>query len=456
MVEHEQQAPGGGADERFELDDSVGTLARQLIVAVSAMYLAYGASRLVADALGIEEGAVGFFFTGGLLALFGTISIYLTSARPIRSALRRQRQAVLETEGRIRAEAEGHRFASEVQDALEMGETEAEALEVTSRALSVITDRPAEVLLADSSRAHLHQAAVSKVGGGAGCSVATPWGCPAVRRGQTLRFESSERLSACPRLMERGITCSAVCVPVTVLGTPMGVIHLIADVDAPVVARAVDRLESLAQQAGSRIGVLRAMASSQLQAATDPLTGAVNRRSLEEKVRDLRRQDGRYAVVFADLDHFKDLNDTHGHETGDRALRLFADVLRASVRSEDTVCRYGGEEFVVLMPTIDRHVAAERMAATQLRLAAALQSGGVPRISASFGVADSTQADGADAVIRLADLAMFAAKGAGRDQVVVAGGPEAPAALTPPFEPLLVTDHDVDHRRLSPVPQLPV
>ena len=418
------EAERRGTDDRFLLDDSIATLLWQLVLAVSAMFSAYAASRLLADALGLHDGVRGFLFTGAALTVFGTVSIYVTSARPIRAALRHQREAVLASELRIQLEADQHRFASQVQNALEMGETETEALEVASRALGEISEDPAEVLLADSSRAHLHQAAVSMSVGGVGCGVATPWGCPAVRRGQTLRFASSEGLSACPRLAERGTSCSAVCVPVTVLGTPMGVIHLTAAVERPAAPSEVVQLEALAQHAGSRIGVLRAMASSQLQAATDPLTGAVNRRSLEEQVRHLRRRQVGYAVCFADLDRFKDLNDTYGHETGDRALRLFAEVLRASVRADDTICRYGGEEFVVLMPAMDRRQGAERMETVRQQLEAASVSGDLPRISASFGVADSSQADTAQAVINLADAAMFNAKAAGRDQVVLASRPE--------------------------------
>lgn len=260
------------------------------------------------------------------------------------------------------------------------------------------------------------------------------------RRGQTLRFASSESLSACPRLIDRGSSCSAVCVPVTVLGTPMGVIHLTAPLGEVIAANRVVELEALAQQAGSRIGVLRAMASSQLQAATDSLTGAVNRRSLEDRIRELRGRGEDYAVVFADLDHFKDLNDTHGHETGDRALRLFADVLRSSVRGEDTVCRYGGEEFVVLMPGLGRHQAAERMVSLRERFEVALVSGDVPRVSASYGVADSGQAATADAVIKRADLAMFEAKAAGRDRVVVADDPAPDAPLAHVADPGVSAD----------------
>ena len=122
-------------------------------------------------------------------------------------------------------------FLRDLQDALDMGETEADALEVTAKALRDAAPGPAELLVADASRAHLRRAAVAAGSEAPGCGVETPWGCPAVRRGRTLYFESSDDLSACPRLSDRGgEPCSAVCVPITILGTPTAVIHATAPV----------------------------------------------------------------------------------------------------------------------------------------------------------------------------------------------------------------------------------
>jgi diguanylate cyclase (GGDEF)-like protein len=417
-------------DSRFHaIDDSIANLLWQLLLAVGAMFFAFTSSRFVAAQLNISHGFWAFVTEGSLLTVFGCGAIYLTSARPIRSAIKAQRKIIMDSEERLRKEAAQHRFASQVQSAFEMGEGEIEALDVMSRAFTEIVDRPAELLLADSSRAHLRQASVSGCAGGPGCGVETPWACPAVRRGQTLRFASSGALSACPRLAERGSGLSAVCVPVTVLGTPMGVIHMTGGVHDLIAADDVVALETLAQQAGSRIGVLRAMSSAQMQAATDPLTGLVNRRSLESRLHELSVDDVPYAVIVADLDHFKLLNDAHGHDTGDRALRLFADVLRSSVRADDLVCRYGGEEFVLLVPHFDRDQAATIAEQVRERLVAALVGGTVPRFTASFGVADSQQGTTATRVIRAADLAMYDAKNAGRDCVALAGN--AKPAMTP-------------------------
>jgi diguanylate cyclase (GGDEF)-like protein len=128
-----------------------------------------------------------------------------------------------------------------------------------------------------------------------------------------------------------------------------------------------------------------------------------------------------YSVLFGDLDRFKLVNDVHGHDAGDRALRVFSGALAAALRPDDLACRYGGEEFVVLLPECDRDEAvrvAERIRAT---LASALDGSDLPSFTVSFGVASSRHDATFDEVVELADRALLAAKAAGRDRVVAAG-----------------------------------
>ncbi len=134
------------------------------------------------------------------------------------------------------------------------------------------------------------------------------------------------------------------------MGRTVGVIHATNAPQEEIEENAVEDLETLAKLAGARIGLLRVMAETQLQAATDSLTGLFNRRMFEEKVSAIRRETECISVAMVDLDHFKILNDTYGHETGDRALVLFAQLLRESFRSQDLCCRYGGEEFAIAFP----------------------------------------------------------------------------------------------------------
>ncbi len=399
------------------LDDSVANLVKQMVLAMAGMFAAFAASDWITNNwLHRLSGLSSFMTRGFVFALLGSIAIYLTSARPIRAALQAQQAAIEDYERSLVEQSEHHVLVGRLQGAFDMTESDQDAFDVVAEALSTVCDQPAELLLADSSRAHLRRVAVAD--GGPSCGVETPWSCPAVRRSRTTTFASSSDLDACPKLRHRpGGDCSALCVPVTVLGTPMGVLHTTAPVDAPPTSETRAALEALAEQAGSRIGILRAMASSELQANTDPLTGLLNRRSLEAALSDLRDGDAAYAIAFFDLDHFKDLNDTFGHETGDRALRSFARLLRATSRETDLVSRWGGEEFVVVFPEASCeqiHPIVERVA---MNLADAVLAGEVPPFTVSVGLADSQSSVNHSEVIRCADEAMFRAKQAGRNRI---------------------------------------
>ena len=129
-----------------------------------------------------------------------------------------------------------------------------------------------------------------------------------------------------------------------------------------------------------------------------------------------------FALALGDLDHFKNLNDTHGHEAGDRALRVFARVLRETMRDHDLVARYGGEEFAFVLPGLDEERAASVLDRVRVALAAACNGG--PVFTASFGVTDSTRAASVDELLRIADDGLYKSKDSGRDRITV-GDPSA-------------------------------
>ena len=222
---------------------------------------------------------------------------------------------------------------------------------------------------------------------------------------------------------------SAMCVPVSIMGRSVGVIHVTGKQHDWFSENTEQDLATLAKLSGARIGLLRVMAETQLQATTDSLTGLLNRRSFEHRVAALRREEPEIAIAMADLDHFKLLNDSYGHETGDRALRVFAQVLRESMRSQDLVCRHGGEEFAIAIPGCSIEKAREIFEATRSRLDAAMTVAGLPKFTVSFGVVDADPNDDLPSLISRADTALFQAKREGRDRVVVvdALGHEIPA-----------------------------
>jgi diguanylate cyclase (GGDEF)-like protein len=253
-------------------------------------------------------------------------------------------------------------------------------------------------------------------------------------------FETSESLNACHMLRDRpGGPCSAVCVPVSFMGRALGVLHTTGPVREPPSSTQVAQLTTLAAQSGARIGTVRAFQRSQLQASTDALTGLVNRRTLEGELRSLVKRGRRFALAMADLDRFKQLNDTHGHEAGDRALRAFAQIAQDALRADDTIARWGGEEFVVVVPDLDRHQTVEVFERIRARLAES-HGGSHPPFTASFGVTDSSRADTLEELLQLADAALYAAKEAGRDRIVASDATSdipsfAPAGKARPRKP---------------------
>jgi diguanylate cyclase (GGDEF)-like protein/PAS domain S-box-containing protein len=323
-------------------------------------------------------------------------------------------------EQELTRQAQRDNFGSQLVEALEMADEEAAAYDVVRRAMVEIGEHtPMELLLSDSSRAHLDQTAVHPLAGAPSCPVESPYSCVAVRRGHAVVFETSEALNACPKLRDREHgPCSAVCVPISFMGRSLGVLHATGPDGVAPSKEQVAQLTTLATQAGARIGTVRAFEKTQLQAQTDGLTGLINRRTLETELRALLRDNRPFALALADLDHFKRLNDTHGHEEGDRSLRLFSHVLRQVLRDDDLVARWGGEEFLIALPDADAQAAVEVMDRIRAHLARTLDGGQV-RFTASFGVSDSTAAASLQELIQLADIGLYLSKAAGRDRTSV-------------------------------------
>ncbi|HVY51180.1 MAG TPA: GGDEF domain-containing protein [Devosia sp.] len=160
------------------------------------------------------------------------------------------------------------------------------------------------------------------------------------------------------------------------------------------------------------------------QALRDPLTGLYNRRYMEDCltrfVRIADRENREVSVVMVDLDHFKRLNDTHGHAFGDSVLRDTAMTIVGALRETDIVCRYGGEELVVILPDCSLERAADKADVLRARVQALGETHGA-EISASFGVASVPYTStGVQDLLAAADSALYRAKQNGRNQVVMA------------------------------------
>lgn len=308
----------------------------------------------------------------------------------------------------------------QLAEALEMADDERAVAKVVQRAMvQAAPESPAELMLADSSTANLERFAESPSAGAPGCPARSPFGCPAIRKGGAVVFPDSTALNACPHLRDRPTgPCSAVCVPVSFMGRSLGVLHASGPIVEEVSAELVTNLTTVATQTGARIGTVRAFQKTQLQAATDGLTGLINRRTFENELKRMLATGTPVAVAIADLDRFKMLNDTAGHDAGDRALRHFAKVLKQSTRGTDLVARYGGEEFVFAFAGLDRDGGKVLLDRIRTNLAASLR-GDVPHFTSSFGVTDNTYSSEVAELVSLADDALYRAKQGGRDRVEI-------------------------------------
>jgi diguanylate cyclase (GGDEF)-like protein len=158
------------------------------------------------------------------------------------------------------------------------------------------------------------------------------------------------------------------------------------------------------------------------QALVDGLTGLANRRAASDALHAEAARAGRLetplSVVLADLDGFKEVNDEHGHAVGDAVLRAFAEVLRDTLRESDLAGRWGGEEFLLLLPGADREGAAQLAERVRVGLAAR-RIPSVPelRVTASFGVAEYAGETNTEQLVAAADDALYRAKRGGKDRV---------------------------------------
>ncbi|MFZ5450242.1 MAG: sensor domain-containing diguanylate cyclase [Thermodesulfobacteriota bacterium] len=223
---------------------------------------------------------------------------------------------------------------------------------------------------------------------------------------------------------------SYLCVPLVAQSETIGIFHVLLGSED---LKQVEAKQNLAFRVSDHLGL--ALAKLKLQetlqnlSVRDPLTGLFNRRYLEESMeRELRRaerQGKQVGVIMADIDHFKRFNDTFGHEAGDTLLKEVGKVLGKHIRGSDIACRYGGEEFTIIMQDVSMAITQQR--AEQLldairRLKVYHGDRGLDPVTLSLGVAIFPEhGDTYKAVLQAADVALYQAKQSGRDRVCLAG-----------------------------------
>jgi|ERR1700722_19985460 len=266
-----------------------------------------------------------------------------------------------------------------------------------------------------------------------------PKDCWALRRGRVHVLGGDPTVLSCAHLGQSRPR-RAMCVPMMAHGEALGLLYLDTgqneskDIEqsAPRLSESEQRLaKTFAEQTALALANLKMREILRIQSVRDPLTGLYNRRYMEESLeRELLRAKRKNAVLglmILDVDHFKDFNDTFGHEAGDSVLRSLGNLFRTQFRGEDIVCRYGGEEFIIILPEASLELTQQR--GEQVREAAKkdlvqLRGQSLGPVSLSIGVS-SYPANGVsgEALVRAADEALYRAKEEGRDRVVVSRPP---------------------------------
>ncbi len=315
-----------------------------------------------------------------------------------------------------------HRSETLLSDALQVARTEEETETLLALHVEqVVPGGDATLLRINNSENRL--APVTDPGKLAGVlSDAAPSDCLAIRRARTSLNDPDEgeliRCDICG--LER-----STCVPTMVGGRVTGALVVVHERKPK--RDAVDMIEAAVERAAPVIASHRNLSIAERRAATDGLTGIANARAGHEMVVQMvaqaQRSGDALCAVIADLDHFKRVNDQHGHAAGDRTLAASAATIKSCIRKSDFLARLGGEEFLLLLPSTDLPGAIELAEKVRARIAEQ-NVNGVPSITISLGVAClSDDAFDGEALLRAADRALYEAKRTGRNRVCVPAEP---------------------------------
>jgi diguanylate cyclase (GGDEF)-like protein len=250
--------------------------------------------------------------------------------------------------------------------------------------------------------------------------------CWALRKGHHHTSREQETNVLCEHF-DASLKGEAICIPLVAQGENTGVLHLISNT-SHVRDRDFKIAASAAEQIGLALANLHLRNNLRQQAIRDPLTGIYNRRymmeTLQQEFSRAKRLHSTIGVLMVDLDHFKKFNDTYGHNTGDVVLRRVAQELSKNSRTEDTVCRFGGEEFCLVCPDISLENAqylAEKFRKRIRNLDLRIQHKPIDTVTLSIGIAlFPHHAHDAELLLKSADEALYRAKAEGRDRVIVA------------------------------------
>lgn len=354
-------------------------------------------------------------------------NVHLTNEMRDRASA--QREMNLQTEGLVKELTERSRKAellARMGELLQSGTNQTEAFGiVTGYAPRIFPGWRGAVILLDASKNLLEL-----TGSWGDCNLVSktfePNGCWALRTGHRYMVEAGDRSAPCAHA--GSVSDSYVCVPVLAHGEALGIIHF----QIPAGQRGFSESEisligAFSEQIGLSIANIRLREALRSQSIRDSLTGLFNRRYLEEtfdrEIHRVLRSKQPLGLMMLDLDHFKKFNDTFGHDAGDAVLQETGALFASKIRGEDIACRYGGEEFVLILPNADLANTckrAEELRADAKNLHVMYNGQALGEITISIGVA-CYPIHGATAqeLFASADAALYQAKRAGRDRVAI-------------------------------------
>lgn len=257
-----------------------------------------------------------------------------------------------------------------------------------------------------------------------------PHKCPVIRSGREYKVQDTSRDLVCASSISNKQSGGYWCVPLVIGGRTIGVVHLLSQDINRWTEDTCHWIEALVNVAAPMIGHLQHLERAKRRALIDELTGAYNRRFLEEAlakmvVPDDRRRGQVLSLLVIDLDHFKKVNDTYGHQVGDLVLKTVSQTLHRTLKESDVLARYGGEEFVIVLPRTDTPGAVA--VGERLRIAVAglslrkLAPVAPERVTISVGVASyPVHAATVAELIHAADEALYQSKSQGRNRVTCA------------------------------------
>jgi diguanylate cyclase (GGDEF)-like protein len=308
-------------------------------------------------------------------------------------------------------------FIADFVEALSVCERESHIIEAAERAaLKAYKDSSFQYLRVDIESREVVQ---EMEGVESVCVLRQYTDCPAARQGRALHNHSGAGVSRCPLIKaeDKCISCGPV-----FHGGQVAAIAQIIGYDEDITG--FGEFEALVMGCSVRLGVIRSEEDVMVQSNTDELTGLPNNRLVNERLNELDQLELNFGIIVADLDHFRQINDEHGRESGDDCLRIFGKVLIRACRDSDMACRIAGETFVVVLPGANIRACLAVSMRIRSYLYEAVNEVDYP-FTVSIGVA--TKPDhglGAQSVVRAAHTAMQKAKEAGRDQVIAASIPD--------------------------------